>query len=279
MCRGRTFKRNKNLTEHLKVHAEHGDSPYEPEAGTLQLGPGDVVDVKTESDMPSRGRKRTRDDDLYVDTEEDDGHPKSSDLNKRLKRTESEVGKDWICDTDPSCDKKFKTKRALAVHHSTAHLGLRPFACPHTECDNTYGHKHLLQRHIAARHRELGPPEQPESETKILPTESSSMDPQTPKKTSDQTETKHHAGLLTGMHALQKIAHKPLSCPCDLIKDESNHPSSQPTHQRSCPRRFSRVYDVQRHLAKDHHLELSEDETRLMLSDATAKSKSLANSL
>jgi general transcription factor IIIA len=72
-------------------------------------------------------------------------------------------------------------KRALTVHHSTAHLGLRPFACPHEQCDNTYGHKHLLQRHIAARHRE------PSFDEPVLP---------------------------TGMHALQKMANKALACPC-----------------------------------------------------------------
>lgn len=135
-------------------------------------------------------------------------------------------------------------KRALTVHHSTAHLGLRPFACPHEQCDNTYGHKHLLQRHIAARHRE------PSFDEPVLP-----------KFLATSTvEEPMGGGLLTGMHALQKMANKALACPCTSAELEGER----------CRQRFGRVYDVKRHVRKIHGLELSEGEVRLLLGDAEA---------
>ena len=137
------------------------------------------------------------------------------------------------------------------MHHSTAHLGLRPFACPHVECGNTYGHKHLLQRHIAARHRE----------SSLVP-DSTGPVADLPKFLAVPTTKVEPTGgsLLTGMHALQKMANKALACPCASV--EIGHETER------CQQRFGRVYDVKRHVRKVHGLELSESEVRLMLGDA-----------
>jgi len=58
---------------------------------------GDSDDYHPEVESRERrGRKRARE-------EEDEDR-----VDKRLKRTDSDVGKDWMCN-EPECDKKFKT--------------------------------------------------------------------------------------------------------------------------------------------------------------------------
>jgi hypothetical protein len=65
--------------------------------------------------------------------------------------------------------------------------------------------------------------------------------------------------LLTGMHALQKMANKALACPCTSVELGNEG--------ERCQQRFGRVYDVKRHVRKVHGLELCESEVRLMLGD------------
>ena len=50
----------------------------------------------------TRGRKRGR----HPDS--DSNYEDEPERGKRLKRTESDVGKDWLCN-EPECDKQFKT--------------------------------------------------------------------------------------------------------------------------------------------------------------------------
>lgn len=104
---GRAFKSNKNLREHVKVHIDRGDilcpnpsssSRHSPSPAPT---PGRTTRASSEAAVP-RGRKRTRDPD-YADVDDElERH------TKRLKRTESDVGKDWMCN-EPECHKQFKT--------------------------------------------------------------------------------------------------------------------------------------------------------------------------
>lgn len=104
---GRAFKSNKNLREHVKVHIDRGDilgpnpSSSSRHSPSPAPAPGRTTRASSEAAV-SRGRKRTRDPD-YVDLDED-----SERHTKRLKRTESDVGKNWMCN-EPECDKQFKT--------------------------------------------------------------------------------------------------------------------------------------------------------------------------
>lgn len=188
---------------------------------------------------------------------------------KKLRRSVSDLAKEFGC-REEGCAKRFKTvrgriafsqlisltdiglhnqKRALTVHHQTAHLNLRPFACPHAGCDKTYGHKHLLQRHISARHRSGSHGAQPLIETQ--------PDPAVPE---DQVN------LLTGMHVIETamLEKKPLLCPSESVDSFSR-----------CRHRFGRIYDLRRHIRKHHGLDVNEEEVRVMLKDANKSSRGL----
>jgi hypothetical protein len=66
-----------------------------PQASSPATGDSDDYIPETES-RERRGRKRARE-------EENEDRAEN-----RLKRTDSDVGKDWMCN-EPECDKKFKT--------------------------------------------------------------------------------------------------------------------------------------------------------------------------
>lgn len=132
----------------------------------------------------------------------------------------------------------------MTVHHQTAHLNLRPFICPHAGCDKTYGHKHLLQRHISARHRSGS------SNT------STALQPTQPSAEIIPADT---VNLLTGMHHVETalLEKKPLLCPSESVDSFSR-----------CRHRFGRLYDLRRHIKKHHGLDVNEEEVRVMLKDA-----------
>lgn len=132
----------------------------------------------------------------------------------------------------------------MTVHHQTAHLNLRPFICPHAGCDKTYGHKHLLQRHISARHRSGSS------------TTATALQPTQP--TSDAVPA-DAVDLLTGMHQVETalLEKKPLLCPSESVDSFSR-----------CRHRFGRLYDLRRHIKKHHGLDVNEEEVRVMLKDA-----------
>ncbi len=48
----------------------------------------------------------------------------------------------------PGGGRPFSSRSALKVHIATVHEKRKPYAC--TECDGTFGHKHLLARHVRA---------------------------------------------------------------------------------------------------------------------------------
>lgn len=54
-----------------------------------------------------------------------------------------------ICPVD-GCEKTFDRKARLERHHITSHLNLRDYKC--TECDDAYGRKDHLKRHMESKH-------------------------------------------------------------------------------------------------------------------------------
>jgi hypothetical protein len=123
MLQGRTFKSNKNLREHLKVHAEHGDvmemaviqrreadeqgMEAEPTKEGLEKfedsdddDPRDPAYVPETETTPNRKRKRTE--------SIAPGNVLDNNEVKKLRRTASDLSKEFGCSED-GCGKRFKT--------------------------------------------------------------------------------------------------------------------------------------------------------------------------
>ena len=138
--------------------------------------------------------------------------------------------------------------KARKTHHQTSHLHLRPFVCPHqasTGCTASYGHNHLLQRHLHKRHPDVS---------------SASTQPSPPPKpilavpaTAEQV-----IGFLTGS---SYVSSRQIACP---FHGRSGTLVSAGGHDEGCGYRFSRAYDLRRHLGKVHGVEVSEEEGRGM---------------
>ncbi|EIN11739.1 hypothetical protein PUNSTDRAFT_111791 [Punctularia strigosozonata HHB-11173 SS5] len=115
-CNGKTFKHQRGLRAHLKLHEER----------------------------EAEGRL-----DASVVAEEDAG---TEDDERPVKRRRGgEYGRDWKCEV-PGCTKDFKSQKALDVHNKINHLGRRDFVCAEASCGRAFGYKHLLQRHTAKVH-------------------------------------------------------------------------------------------------------------------------------
>lgn len=228
-CEGRQFKKARYLREHLRVHTQRGDEVEEQEDSDACLLSSDDELLAT-SDKRRRRRSST--------AGSGQGTP------KRLKRisTVSSIGKDWLCGEE-DCAKSFKSRRALAVHHQTAHLALRPYACTYDGCEHSYGHKHLLQRHIGRAHHRN------EEEPSVLLATQPDAD---------------QLNVLAGSLFTSIDSSKTLFCP---------HVGSTRTGEESddaepCQYRFTRLYDLRRHMRKIHSVSLENDELALLLRDA-----------
>ncbi|KAG6920025.1 hypothetical protein DXG01_010093 [Tephrocybe rancida] len=175
----------------------------------------------------------------------------------RKKRRGGEIGRDWKCDVD-GCQKDFKSKKALDTHTNVTHLGRRDHVCPHDSCGQTYGYKHLLQRHLAKAHN------------------TTSADEDTPHDDSDEsdwasnvkvprkvTSTSLDIDTITGHSYAQRtranVANaSALLCPyphlegITLADDDALLPAPQTSAARACEYAFSRAYDFRRHLKTAH---------------------------
>ncbi|KAJ9098160.1 hypothetical protein QFC21_004489 [Naganishia friedmannii] len=240
-CKGRLFKSTKNLREHLKIHAEHGDEfelarsqpPHDDsleEIEELNVNEHDIAvppsirpedhDLSDSSylpEVPSKRKRKRQDSSAGTALGNVEGV-------KKLRRSSSAFGKEFACQED-GCAKRFKT---------------------------TYGHKHLLQRHISARHRTT-------SAEDVTPRSLIPTGTQTPL----QTVAENVVNLLTGLHHIDTalLEKRPLLCPCESV-DAFNR----------CRHRFGRLYDLRRHVKKHHGLEVTEEEVRVMLKDANKAS-------
>ncbi|KAJ7729544.1 hypothetical protein DFH07DRAFT_850197 [Mycena maculata] len=171
----------------------------------------------------------------------------SEDERPRKKRRGGEVGRDWRCEVD-GCTKDFKSKKALTTHTNVTHLGRRDHACPHRSCGQTFGYKHLLQRHLT-KHHNPSPSSESSDEGRNRPTRpaASNMD----------------IDMITGntyaQNAQAKLkAAKALQCPypylngLDLLYKISDN--GHTSDRLICDYVFSRAYDLRRHLQTAHDI-------------------------
>ena len=130
--------------------------------------------------------------------------------------------KDFHCQVE-NCNKSFKSQRALNVHVDTTHLNIRPFVCQ--LCGKSYGYKHLLQRHLQAHKRDE------EGETQHT-------------KSSRKSNIEQFTGI-----AYQK---RSIACPYKQLLEVDALPD--------CPFRYTRRYDLRRHLTSTHKIPFTKQE-------------------
>lgn len=140
-----------------------------------------------------------------------------------------EAGKEWACGA-PGCGKTYKTRFARDEHAQATHSRAR-HRC--NTCGRAYRRPISLTRHL--QQGWCGSGSKPPTPT-----------PKTPKSPAD-TE------LLTGTASLPGGSlHRRWACP--YISDSA-----------VCQYRFTRVYDVRRHLASEHNVSVDDMGTREML--------------
>ncbi|KAJ7502882.1 hypothetical protein B0H11DRAFT_1711385 [Mycena galericulata] len=182
--------------------------------------------------------------DADITTDNDDERP-------RKRRRGGEVGRDWKCDVD-GCAKDFKSKKALVTHTNITHLGRRDHACPHESCGQTFGYKHLLQRHLAKHDIPSSASNSSDADINSL------LKPPALNMDIDMITGKTYA-----QSSREKLkAAKVLQCPYpdvngfDLVPTlDNNVTNGGPT----CGYVFSRAYDFRRHLQTAHDLVADKD--------------------
>ncbi|GJJ06620.1 hypothetical protein Clacol_000813 [Clathrus columnatus] len=157
-------------------------------------------------------------------------------------RRGGELGRDWPC-TFEDCTKAFKSKKALSVHTNITHLGRRDFVCPHPGCGETFGYKHLLQRHEVKAHSEIT-----YQAEEVL----------------SSSDSQYDIDWITGKNYILRSGHnntrRPLvPCPWPNRFDLTMTIRKEESIEK-CSYIFSRAYDLRRHLKAEHSLELTKDE-------------------
>lgn len=145
----------------------------------------------------------------------------------------------------------------MITHINVTHLGKRDFVCHHTDCNRSFGYKHLLQRHLIQAHT----PESSESDNEAEQKESSTSDaPREQQFTFDIDAITGHAYAQNAETRVKEA--KALRCPFpllqDLIEDNTDLAVAIGTSQ-GCDYVFSRGYDLRRHLDAAHQVSLSKD--------------------
>ncbi|KAG6857731.1 hypothetical protein H0H87_004147 [Tephrocybe sp. NHM501043] len=172
----------------------------------------------------------------------------------RKKRRGGEIGRDWKCSVD-DCQKDFKSKKALDIHTKVTHLGRRDHVCPHDGCEQTYGYKHLLQRHLAKAHKTI-------SADDDFDESDSAGRVKSPRKKANSTSldidtiTGHSYAQRTRANVENATA---LLCPYPhletisiIAEDDIPASTAQTSASHACDYSFSRGYDFRRHLKSAH---------------------------
>lgn len=145
-------------------------------------------------------------------------------------------------------------EKALRVHVKVCHLRLRDFACAFEGCDQTFGYKHLLQRHVAKAHA----PEVEHSDTML------SLDEF--EKVQQKNRDEFNIDVITG-NAYAKQAEEATSkvrCPYPeltglLSVGEIQSIPGPSVALKPCDFVFSRAYDLRRHLNAFHGADISKE--------------------
>ncbi|KAF8487680.1 hypothetical protein JB92DRAFT_2758971 [Gautieria morchelliformis] len=177
----------------------------------------------------------------------------AEDDRPKKRRRGGEVGRDWVCEVD-GCVKAFKSaSTSLKNHNNITHLGRRDHICLYPACGQTFGYKHLLQRHTAKNHR-----------AKERPVNAA------PASSEGEGESSSIIGWITGTNYVSPSAHHNtrralVPCPWPDRFESEDLNGDKPTPAQAglgqCAFMFSRAYDLRRHLKSDHGLELTKDET------------------
>jgi hypothetical protein len=280
-CGGRTFKNTTRLRDHLKVHEQREIDIVTAPPSEDELPPviAEAFSRKRKRRRSARERERenrgavgdaaaypTDPAGLTSPASPDDAadaadvadadykpspSPTTSPPRKLPRLLTGETGKDWACGS-PGCGKAFKTKFARDEHAQAAHTRAR-HRCP--GCDRAYRRPVSLRRHLAegwcgGRTPDGGstPGTRSKAEAPGTPTTPISR-PRTPKSKPAADE----GSLLTGAASLPGgSTHRRWACP---FTDEEG----------VCGYRFHRVYDVRRHLASAHDVNIDDMATREML--------------
>ncbi|KAJ7209665.1 hypothetical protein GGX14DRAFT_452499 [Mycena pura] len=170
----------------------------------------------------------------------------SEEERPRKKRRGGELGRDWQCDVN-DCTKDFKSKKALTTHIKITHLGRRDFTCPRTTCGQTFGYKHLLQRHLAkhdASSEHSDEDGRPHAKPATVHIDIDAITGSTYSQTAQRKVT----------------AVKALRCPYPNLDGLAILPNGEgASHAATCDYVFSRAYDLRRHLQAAHAVVVDKD--------------------
>lgn len=188
------------------------------------------------------------------------------------------------------CAQTFVSKYNRDLHVRTVHRNEKPFSCPHSDCQRTFTNKRALMRHqykcswatpISSRNESDADDSDNASEAEEFDLEDDGDDdffrreggavpesfadrPRTQKRKLNAISTPFNIGQKdeSSLAKKRKVRGRILSCPwsaiCRLRDEEQSEAGSKETIKHICSFRFSRLYDVQRHLERQHGLALTQ---------------------
>lgn len=137
----------------------------------------------------------------------------------------------WRC-TWNGCNRVLSSPYALKVHVARVHRREKPFVCD--ACGQRYGYKHLLRQHMRRTH---------EQELTAEP----------------DTSLPYLGPLLATEKRRRAVRERILPCPWDQLAGDGA--------EAACSARFSRLYDLRRHMESVHALCVREDELAQLFPD------------
>lgn len=274
---GRTFANAQNLRLHIERH-----KVMEREDGAYDLGEGVIVEGESDEDESHRVTLQT-----------------TFPCNWIAEVTGTSITDTSITDTSTACKKVFRSKYAREVHIKNHHLGLKEYVCSHFGCTKRYGNKRTLNRHsLKCSHKGRGgetgeeaiekeSADEKEGETTgqgvvsddffrseggAVPESSAERQRARKRNVDEESQLGNLLTSLTGRGYGQpgsfkkrKMRGRVVTCPwskiCflrDGVIEKGN--------ELSCPFRFSRLYDVQRHLEAKHGISLLQTEISTLIS-------------